>query len=388
MSRFTVKKIVILFLFIGSLAIFSFLLFFKLTHSNQRQVKIANQPQLLPKLCPTGYVLVPGSDLYHTSDFCVMKYDAKCAIKNDLTQGLQPDGSSLCAGRSKGVLNGTYANDGPGCSCVGDRQVVSTKSGFPITFIPESGGTDNAQNYCQSIGAHLITNAEWMTIARNVEQVTANWCDPNGTGCGNPPGASGKVLANGHFDNLGEKSASNGNIHGALIAADDDMPCFGTTTDGSNRCGGISSQKRTLTLSNGAVMWDFAGNVWQWVDIVVRRMDQPKSATKGKLDVGWTRSDFAPGSLPSVITDDGKGDLLGYDAFRPSNPSWNANNGVGRIYHYSGSNDTDTTLYTFIRGGNWRHGTDDGAFTVHMSPVPTKAHIDDVGFRCVTAPLN
>lgn len=70
------------------------------------------------------------------------------------------------------------------------------------------------------------------------------------------------------------------------------------------------------------------------------------------------------------------------NSFDPSNPNWNSNQGVGRIYHYNSQGDTDTTLYTFIRGGNWRHGYDSGAFTIHMQPVPTKTGIDDVGFRC------
>jgi hypothetical protein len=99
------------------------------------------------------------------------------------------------------------------------------------------------------------------------------------------------------------------------------------------------------------------------------------------MNSGWTRSDFAPGSLSSVITDNGKGSTLGYDAFRPSNPTWNANQGMGRIYHYSSVNDTDTTAYDFLRGGNWRHGGgDDGAFTIHLSPPLNKGGIDDVGF--------
>ena len=34
-----------------------------------------------------------------------------------------------------------------------------------------------------------------------------------------------------------------------------------------------------------------------------------------------------------------------------------------------------------IRGGNWRHGDDDGAFTIHLSPVPSH-FADDLGFRC------
>ncbi len=220
-----------------------------------------------------------------------------------------------------------------------------------------------------------------MTIARNVELISGNWCDKNGTNCGFLPGTSGKILANGHNDALNESSASAGGV-GALIAGNDNQSCFGTTTDGSNTCGGKNSQKRTLNLSNGNILWDFAGNVWQWVDAQVARKDEPESSSNGTLDLGWTRSDFAPGSLPSVLINNGAPPILGYDAMRPSNPAWNANNGVGRIYHYSDPKDTSTALYAFIRGGNWRHFDDDGAFTIHLSPPANTQNIDDVGFRC------
>jgi hypothetical protein len=360
------------------------LLFFHASHITQRvsAPMVSSSPQTQPmqttKSCPTGYILVPGSALYYTPDFCVMKYDAKCADSTKLTVGLEPR-TGACAGPH----NGTYKNDGLGCACHGQRQVVSTATGFPITYIPEDDGTqDSAKEYCMNLGGHLITNNEWMTIARNVETVNANWCNRDGTGCGATPGNAGKILANGHNDSSNEIVASNGN-DGALIATDDAQPCFGTTTDGSNVCGGKGSQKRTLTLTNGSIIWDFAGNVWHWVDFEIARKDQPQSYTNGKLDQGWIWSDFSPGAKTTVIANNGTDPPLGYDAFRPTNPNWNSNNGVGRIYHYSTAHDTDTTLYTDIRGGNWRHGYDSGAFTAHLSPQANKTHIDDVGFRCV-----
>ncbi len=323
-----------------------------------------------PKNCPPGFILVAGSVLYHTADFCVMKYDAKCANVSDLSRGLEPKAGSKC------THEGTYKNNSPECYCTGSRQVISTASGFPITYIAEADNSaNNAIKYCQNQGWHLITNEEWMTIARNVEKVPENWCDKNGTDCGFTPGTKGKILVNGHNDNSSR----------ALVAADDNQPCFGTTTDGSNRCGGKSSQKRTLTLSNGEVIWDFAGNVWQWIDIEVLRRDQPRSLVGGRLGKGWVWSEFAPGGLKNSIIDNGRGPKLGYDAFRPSNPSWNSSNGVGRIFHYNGAKADDMTTDTFIRGGNWRHGYDSGAFTVHMSPVDNKENIDDVGFRCASA---
>ena len=316
-----------------------------------------------------------------------MKYDAKCAQSSNLDQGVQPSGSSACSGKKNGQFEGVYKNNGPGCACRGDKQIVSTSLGFPITFIPAiSGDQDNAKAYCQTQGWHLMTNPEWMTIARDVEQVQENWCDKDGSNCGFSPGTSGKILANGHNDNDNEILAGANSHNSALIAGADNQPCFGTTTDGSNVCGGKGSQKRTLQFSNENIIWDFAGNVWQWVDATISRKDQPKSQTKSVLDQGWIWSDFTPGSLESVITDNGQQPTLGYDAFRPSNSSWNSNNGVGRIYHFSSVTDNNNTQYGFIRGGNWRHGYDSGAFCVHLSPLLNKSNIDDVGFRCATLP--
>lgn len=311
--------------------------------------KIDLQSTAQVKKCPTGFVLVPGNGAYGTEDFCVMKYDAKCT---------NTDPKCVTA-------EGVYKNNMPGCECQGKYQILSTSAGAPITFIPEDDGTEvSAKSYCTKESWHLITNPEWMTIARNVENVSDNWCNQDGTGCGNTPGTAGKILANGHNDSVPGK---------ALPGGSDDQACFGTTADGTDKCGAKSSQKRTLTLSNGETIWDFPGNVWQWVDITVARKDEPRTIVPGFGNSRWTWGEFQ--TVP-------------YDTnIMPSNPNWNSKNGVGRIYHFNSQNDTDTTKYTYIRAGNWRHGYDSGAFTVHMEPVPAKTNIDDIGFRCATKPM-
>ncbi len=299
------------------------------------------EPVTASKKCPSGFILI--------ADFCVMKYDAKCTNPNP-----------KCV-----TGEGVYKNNAPGCICQGNFQIVSTASGPPITYVPEDDGTNqSAKSYCQNAGWHLMTNTEWMIIAKDVAQVYANWCNKDGTGCGNPPGTSGKILANGHNDLT---------PNNALPAGSDDQPCFGTTTDGSDKCGGKNSQKRTLTLSNGEVIWDFAGNIWQWVDETIARKDEPRSLVPSLGGNGWVWAEFQT--------------VQGSDLYSPTNSNWDSAQGVGRIYHYNLVGDTDTTLYTFVRGGNWRHGYDSGVFTIHMQPVPGKTNIDDIGFRCVVNPI-
>lgn len=183
--------------------------------------------------CPSGFIKVPGNAFYKTQDFCVMKYDAKCTNTNP-----------KCI-----TVEGVYKNNLPGCECQDGYKIVSKPDGAPVTFIPEiSNDGVNAKYYCQKEGWHLMTNPEWMTIAMNAASINLNWCDRNGTNCGNKPGSPGKILANGHNDSFPAKALESGN---------DSLPCYLTSNDMNSECGSPGSQKRTLTLSNDEVIWDF-----------------------------------------------------------------------------------------------------------------------------------
>ncbi|MCL4384109.1 LamG domain-containing protein [Patescibacteria group bacterium] len=337
------------------------------------------QPRNAQKSCPTGFVWVPGDPLYGTKDFCAMKYDAKCANTSDLTTGIQPAHADACSGESGGDYYGTYKNSGSGCACNSgnNKQIVSVKSGFPIAYVAQDNGTaDDAKSYCSGLGWHLMTNNEWMTIVRNAEKMGSNWCDSNGTNCGFSPGQSGKKLVSGHNDNTNEASAG-GDANSAIIAGDDSQPCYGTTTDGSNNCGGAGSQRRTLNLSNGEVIWDMGGNVWQWTDNTITGQ-QPTSTFAANT---WNWSGFTSDGAAGYLT--GLGPSLLYDMVQPSNATWNANQGVGRIYHYNGN---PGGPFACLRGGNWDSGSYAGAFTLHLNGSPSYSGGNSVGFRCV-APL-
>src|SRR5690606_16004219 len=100
-------------------------------------------------------------------------------------------------------------------------------------------------------GCHLITEAEWMTIAANVLSVPSNW---NGGTVGS------SYFFIGHSDN----SPSS-----ALIASNFDSDGYegtGNYAGDTTVLAGVygNSQRRTLVLNNGEVIWDLAGNVYEW----------------------------------------------------------------------------------------------------------------------------
>jgi len=114
------------------------------------------------KICPTGYIWVPGSAKYGTlPGFCVMKYEAKCS------------GSA----------------DGTACNVSTDTPVSQVANAPWRSNISQ----ENARLACQRIGAgyHLISEAEWMTIADNIAATPINDIDSGG----------GLQLATGHSDN-------------------------------------------------------------------------------------------------------------------------------------------------------------------------------------------
>ena len=197
-----------------------------------------------------------------------------------------------------------------------------------------------AQAACKAIGAHLINNAEWMAIARDAESVSLNW--------------NGSVMYRGHTDNVPANS----------LASDGVDSYYGTGQSFP------SEQRRTLILSNGQIIWDFAGNVWEWVDYTILTTEMPTPRT------GWLEF--------NQITNWGTN--LGYDNVGPKDKSKIGNNGVGRIYadpdtSYSNNSPYDNTVHAFLRGGSWADGSYAGAFALALSRSPADA-LTGLGFRC------
>ena len=255
--------------------------------------------------CPTGYISVPPNALYGiTEDFCVAKYEMKNVT---------------------GIA-------------------TSEPLGTPWVSISQT----SAKTACTALGAgyHLITNDEWMTLARNIENVPTNWSG----------GSVGSGLLNiGHSDN----SPAN-----ALAAnADDVVACQGTGETCSNSV--WSAQRRTHVLSNGQIIWDFAGNVWDWIDWNVL-------TDKASPGGGWIEINTA---TPTTS--------MPQKSFYPENATFNATQGTGRYYpSINGSGGAA------IRGGDWYIGTSAGVFSLNLAPSPSYSSNSIsgtstvVGFRC------
>jgi hypothetical protein len=200
---------------------------------------------------------------------------------------------------------------------------VSQAAGTPWVSINQQ----DARGACRAAGKRLITEEDWLHIAQDVEQVGWNWS-------GGTPGSG--QMSDGHSDNSPANS---------LAASTDDDPCSGTgqTCDTST----WNSQRRTYRLSNGEYIWDFGGNVWNWVD----------AFTYDGYPYINNWSNWAACSTPDAIC----GNTLATNDQR-----------------YGGNT---TALRALPRGGHWHSGTNAGAFTVSLSSVPSNT-TTIVGFRC------
>ncbi len=290
-----------------------------------------------PYLFPTNWVKVPGNGSFGTSDFYVMKYDAKCVQASNNQPLTSPANGSYQ----------TYNNSNTGGQpCTGSSYyIASTPDGYPIAYISHT----NSVSYCAALGAHLLTNDEYMTIARNAEQVGSNWS-------GGSPGSGN--MARGNSDSSFALTAS----------TDDTQGNYGETSNIN------FTHLRTLTLSNGSVIWDFAGNVWQHVQRSANNVGDNTatmlmpSCTGGGASWNWCQ--FSSSTWTSDVAQSISG---------PSNTGWNSTQGVGQVYTYGTGGNQGTTV--FIRGGNWNNGTNDGAFTLNLNWDTTNTN-NNVGLRC------
>lgn len=238
----------------------------------------------------TNFVWVPGSAKYGTlPGFCVAQYEAK-----------------------------NNGSDVP----------VSTPTGTPWGNITQRDARLKSRDACD--GCHLISEAEWMTIAENVAFVDANWSGGSvGSGC---------VFRG----NVGSDDA---------CGYDGDDPESGTGRDG----------KASLTLSTGEEIWDLSGNVLDMTDQYMIGEEGPVDDTPATEDLEYTN-----------ITKFGD-----FNYMQPPDDSWDSSNGIGRLYTVYSS----TTRRVISRGGIWGHGAMAGIYGVYLMPQTNSDLDPHMGFR-------
>lgn len=247
--------------------------------------------------CPAGFITVPGNGVYGTSDFCVMKYEAK-------------------------NVNGT---------------AVSQASGSPWSTISYTAAQTAAQGACSN--CKLITDAQWMTIATNILSVGSNW--------------SGGVVGSGYvYSGHNDNSPAN-----PIAASSNDQNGY----EGTGNT--VGNQRRTLTLTNGEVIWDFASNLWEWTDGGTMKGGQPGVAGESSYTLkNYNNPGLLWNNLPSTS--------------RPTGTLYPMSQGVGGIF----TNAADNNVRAFLRGGCYRDGSSVGVLSLALSMTPNdKSNI--VGFR-------
>ena len=254
--------------------------------------------------CPSNYVLVPNESTYKIGNVCVAKYEMK---------------------NVGGVA-------------------TSQASGTPWVSVTISA----ARSACAALGPtyHLITNSERMTIARKIEATASNWS----TGIVN----SGEINQ-GHSD-VGPNSALAANV-------DDNQACEGTSQTCSSTV--WDSQRRTHNIDN-SVLWDFSGNVLEWVDWVIVNTD------KASPQSNWIEINA---SSPT--------EQMAKLAYWPVNETLTSTNLIGKYF----PGPTATGGYVGY-GGGYNYGIYNSGVFMVITNFTSATTDTNLGFRCVTSIRN
>lgn len=192
----------------------------------------------------------------------------------------------------------------------------------------------------------LISNPEWMAIARNIEDESSNW--------------NGSTLNRGWSANTayGDSYSHNQEPNST------DAACL--FSSGANSCApsGVYQYKRTHELSNGNTIWDFSGNLVEWTD--------------------WSKEDgtftLAPKDCSDYWVEFGHVNCSSFAAsdYMPLNSSLTSSaNNVGLFHAGPGG--------AAARGGDWTYGERAGIYSLYSYDDISYSY-DRAGFRCVFRP--
>ena len=281
--------------------------------------------------CDTGYIKVPTNEKLNVCAFCVMKYEAKnegAATTQDATDDIpvsKPEESPVWS----------ISQNGARSAC---KAINSESSDSDIDNDTGDDGT-----YA------LISNPEWMTIARNIENVDKNWTSGTvGTGC----------LFRGNVGiTLSCQGVNSGYGKGGFFEVD-----FGLERPDTAK----------FTLDNDEEIWDLSGNVLEFVDWSVAQEDKAYVLA----DSGPTSEPIEFTALDTNIEDD---DVMPPNTWQPTNTTLDSTNGIGR---YNAKGETHSVA---IRGGDSGSTSNAGVFALEFFNKENTIS-PGIGFRCVYRP--
>ena len=273
-------------------------------------LRVFNASNLCNGLAGGEWVAIPGNADYGTNDFCIMKYEAK---------NVAGVATSQAASAPWVGLDPTNANT-------------------------SALGRVEAATACGDLGAgfKLVTNDHWMTVGAALITVADNWSE-NSVGSG--------TLHVGHRGEGAQGCQAGPNY--VRVRSD-------CSTDLDDEV----SQKRTMILSNQEEIWDFAGNVWEWIDV-----HYTEGAKPGPGGSDW--SEFNVTNFPTTLTD--------FIPQKAIDEEWNSNHGLGMFVK-------NLSAGGMIRGGGFDQlspGGAGGMFNAHLLFDDTGSGTTSIGFRCV-----
>jgi len=308
-----------------------------------------------PKTCPEWFIPVPWNAEFMQPWFCVAKYEMGY-------ENITVPNSTIWWTDWNTVK---YSSTGT---------LVSKAWMYPIADISQ----DQAKAECQKIWKHVITNNEWMTIARNIEANVDNWSRGTaGTG-GIYRGITGE--GNTAVSLWCQTAVSTGSGTRTYVSR---AWSTDTTKWWSSKWADCDS-KRQHKLSNGEVIWDLAGNVREHVN-GRNTMNTDNIGTMNanacgtSWTAGWNWYSFTNNTTTDNVTQCDFTNGYSYKNIWPKIPNLNANNGIGRIWSYSSGNTLSDRVS--LRGGPADSIGYSGVFTMHLGWDASTQH-RTVGFRC------
>lgn len=277
-----------------------------------------------PLNCPDGFIGVPGHAEFHQEGFCIAQYE--------MTYSDADTPNTLDSGNRNTVVYIEW------------QIPVSQAWTYPIASINQLQAITACQNMWD--GIHLVTNDEWMTVARNIERTPENW-------------STGVVglwyLYNGVSNN--ETLWCN-----STWGNTEPRPYWTTTWPWTDTNCNI---KREFTLSNGLSLWDIAWNVSEHVNKA--NTDSGVGYNEWQTTVSWA----------SELWPDADG-LYGIEDMKKySGAYWfERSQWWGSVFVHSWNPEN-----VFVRWGHSTRGSETSPFYIRLD-MATNWNEDNVGFRC------